>query len=309
MLSDLAAAPSSSHDHEPLVTIGMPIYNAGRYLRPAVVSILQQTLADWELIIIDDGSSDGAAEGIRDICDSRIKVLQDGLNRGLAARLNQAIDLARGRYFARMDQDDISYPERLARQLAMLEENPELDLVAVRCAAIDADDELVGAMPYALVHEDLCAMPWRGFHLPHPTWMGRTGWFRRYRYASPGPYFCEDQELLLRSYLGSRFATLPEILFAYRVRTKINWNKSVKTRTTLLRIQLRYFIGMLQLHIGLLAAMMFVARVAKDSLNVIVQNRGFSGFHRYHAVVLEANDKLRWRAISNQLALTGKPFE
>lgn len=304
-MSDLAANPSNSHDHEPLITIAMPIYNAGRYLRPAVVSILQQTLADWELIIIDDGSSDGATETIRDIRDSRIRILRDGSNRGLAARLNEAIDLARGRYFARMDQDDISYPERLAHQLTMLEQHPEVDLVAVRCVAIDADDELVKALPYALAHEDLCAMPWRGFHLPHPTWMGRIGWFRRYRYASPGPYFCEDQELLLRSYLGSRFATLPEILFAYRVRSTINWKKSFKTRKTLFGIQFRHFFAMRQFHYGLLSAMAFVARTAMDVLNAFGQRLGGLGIHRHQAVALATNEQSRWLHVLATLNSTG----
>lgn len=303
----MAESFQGRRDREPLVTIAMPIYNAGKYLRPAIVSVVQQTFPDWELIVIDDGSSDNAAEDVRDICDPRIRILRDGLNKGLAARLNEAIDLGRGRYFARMDQDDISYPERLARQLAMLEQNPELDLVAVRCVAIDGDNELVGALPYALTHEEICASPWMGFHLPHPTWLGRMKWFRRHRYASPGPYFCEDQELLFRSYPGSRFATVPEILFAYRVRTKINWRKSVKTRKTLLGIQLRYFFLMRKFKFAFLAALGFVARVAMDSLNAIAQSTGsLVGFHRHDSVAVEANEKQRWHAVSNKLVLGGK---
>lgn len=282
----------------PQITIAMPIYNAGSYLRPAVLSILQQTIADWELIIIDDGSSDGSSESIGDIQDLRVRVLADGLNRGLAARLNEAIDLARGRYLARMDQDDISYPERLARQLAMLEQNSELDLVACRCVSIDAKNRLVGALPHALTHEKLCARPWAGFYLPHPTWMGRIEWFRRHRYASPGPYGCEDQELLLRTFRDSRFATVPEILFAYRVRTKIDWGKSLKARSTLLGIQLRYFAAARQSHFGLLAALAFVARVALDSLNFF----GNFGIHRQSAGVVEANEESRWLTILDRLA-------
>ncbi len=152
--------PPQDAGSKPLITLAMPVHNAGRYLRPAVVSVLQQTFPDWELIIIDDGSLDGAVEAIRDIHDARIKVLSDGMNKGLAARLNEAIDLARGRYFARMDADDISYPDRLAKQLTLLEQNPEIDLCAVRCVAIDAEDELVGILPYALTHEALYARPW-----------------------------------------------------------------------------------------------------------------------------------------------------
>lgn len=296
-------------DHAPLVTIAMPIYNAGSDLRPAVLSILQQTLSDWELLIIDDGSSDGAAESISDIRDPRIRVLRDGLNRGLAARLNEAIDLARGRFFARMDQDDISYPERLTRQLAALEQSREIDLCAVRCMAIDANGEPVGAMPYALAHEALCARPWAGFYLPHPTWFGRMEWFRRHRYASPGPYFCEDQELLLRSYRDSRFVVLPEILFAYRVRDRINWGKSVKTRKTLAAVQLRHFFALRQYVFAFLAAVAFVARIAMDSLNALAHNFGSRGLHRQRAVAIEADQMLRWREISNQLALAGKRFE
>jgi glycosyltransferase involved in cell wall biosynthesis len=135
-------------DTPPLVTVAMPVFNAGRHLRPAVISIILQTFTDWELLVIDDGSSDGAVDDILDLDDARIRILRDGSNRGLAARLNEAIDLARGHYFARMDQDDISYPERLARQVDMLEQSPALDLCAVRCAAINFENELVGALPY-----------------------------------------------------------------------------------------------------------------------------------------------------------------
>lgn len=294
---------------EPLVTIAMPVYNAGRYLRPAVISILQQTVADWELFVIDDGSSDGAVEGIRDLPDARIRVLRDGLNKGLAARLNEAIDLARGRFFARMDQDDVSYPERLARQLTLLERNPEIDLCAVRCVAIDADDELVGIMPHALTHEAICASPWIGFHLPHPTWLGRIEWFRRHRYASPGPYFCEDQELLLRSYRDSRFAATPEILFAYRVRNSINWAKSVKTRRTLFRLQLHRFLAARQYAFCVLAAAAAAARIVMDSLNALAQKLGGRGYQRHDAAPIEPGVRQRWRQIATDLPHAGARFE
>lgn len=301
-MADTADGISAAPNGDPAITIAMPVYNAGVYLRPAIVSILRQTVTDWELIIIDDGSSDGAVEAIRDLRDSRLKVLRDGLNKGLAARLNEAIDMARGRYFGRMDQDDISYPERLKCQLTVLEQNPELDVVATRCVAIDGDHEIVGAMPYALTHHDLCAKPWLGFHFAHPTWLGKIEWFRRYRYASPGPYFCEDQELLLRSYRTSRFATVPENLFAYRVRNRISWGKSVKTRKTLLGIQLRHFLGRKQLQYGLLATMAFVARVAMDSLNALAQSWGsLASIRRHDSVAVEASEKQRWRAISSKL--------
>ena len=95
-------------DTAPLLSVGMPIFNAGKHLRLAVLSIIHQTFSSWELLIFDDGSTDNALESLSDLKDPRIRIFSDGLNKGLAVRLNEAIDMARGHYFARMDQDDVS---------------------------------------------------------------------------------------------------------------------------------------------------------------------------------------------------------
>lgn len=248
----------------PLVTVAMPTYNAGKYLRLAVLSIVKQTFTDWELLIVDDGSTDDALKDIADISDPRIRVFQDGENKGLAARLNECIDLARGQYFSRMDQDDVSYPERLMRQVGLLEEDPALDVIVVRAITIDENNKVIGLFPSALTHEEICAKPWRGFYFPHPTWMGRITWFRKYRYTVPGPYFCEDQELLLRSYRNSRFAALDAILFAYRVRTKVNWEKLARTRRTVFIAQLRHFFNLKAWCFLLLAIAAFIGKIGSD---------------------------------------------
>ncbi|MFI3157660.1 MAG: glycosyltransferase [Methylococcaceae bacterium] len=253
----------------PLVTVAMPVYNAGKYLRLAVLSIINQTFTNWELLIIDDGSTDTAVQDIADIDDARIRIFRDGLNRGLAARLNEAAGMARGRYLARMDQDDVSYPERFARQLAILQNDAELDLLATRAITIDENDQATGLFPFALSHQEICAKPWRGFYFPHPTWMGKIEWFHKHRYTVPGPFFCEDQELLLRSYRDSRWATLDEILFAYRIRNKVNWQKLAKTRLTVFIVQLRHFAGSGQWHFVLAATAAFVAKLSSDLLKRI----------------------------------------
>lgn len=287
----------------------MPVFNAGRYLRLAVSSIVSQSFADWELLIIDDGSTDDAIAGITDIADPRIRVIRNPRNLGLAATLNVGIDLARGEYFARMDQDDVSYPQRLARQVEILESDRDLDLVGVRCLAIDADNRVVGALPFVITHEALCASPWRGFYLPHPTWMGRIGWFRRHRYASPGPYLCEDQELLLRSYRSSSFATIPEILFAYRVRGRIDWRKAFRTRRTVMWIQVRHFAGMRQWHFASLAVIVFFARVAIDARNVLARLSGRDGAQRYHAVPADTGELERWQGVLGPMKSAGTKLE
>ncbi len=254
---------------QPLVTVAMPIYNAGKYLRLAVFSILEQTYLHWELLIIDDGSTDNALASIADIQDARIHIYRDGQNKGLAARLNECIDLARGDYIARMDQDDVSYPERFAEQLSFLQSHPETDLLATRSITIDEHDQFTGLFPYNLNHEEICAQPWRGFYFPHPTWMGKSAWFRKHYYAFPAPYFCEDQELLLRSYQTSQLATLDQILFAYRIKSLVNWKKRLKTQQTILIMQLHHFVKQRQYHFYLFAIFVFMGRFANAILNVI----------------------------------------
>lgn len=225
----------------PLLTVAMPIFNAGHHLRLAVLSIINQSFKDWELLIFDDGSTDNSVQSLADIDDPRIHIFNDGLNKGLAARLNEAIDMARSQYFARMDQDDVSYPERFSKQLALLHSNSELDVVAASAITISDDNEMTGLLPCPVSHEAICARPWQGFCFAHPTWMGKTVWFRKFKYKIPGPYFCEDQELLLRSYRESKFGSTKESLFAYRIRDTKNLSRTLKTRWTFFQIQVHYF--------------------------------------------------------------------
>jgi len=248
----------------PLVTVAMPVFNAGKYLKMAVLSIVKQTFTNWELIIIDDGSTDDALQNIADIKDDRILFLKDGINKGLAERLNEAIDMARGQYFARMDQDDVSYPERFEHQIKALQNDPELDMIAVRSIAVSEHDEPIRPCPYKISHKKICARPWQGFYLAHPTWMGKIDWFRKYRYAVPAPFFCEDQELLLRSYSQSKFGSVDEILFGYRIKNKDNWNKLIKTRVTVLKVQVRHFLKAHQAYYCFLAIMIFIGRFFFD---------------------------------------------
>lgn len=202
----------------PIVSIVLPVYNGGTTLPVALASIYRQTFREWELILIDDGSTDGCMTGFSSP-DNRVRVVQDGRNLGLAARLNQGIDLARGRYLARMDQDDVAYPGRLEAQVRFLEEHSGVDVAATRALIFRNDGSAVGLFPFRGTHAEICAAPWRGFYFPHPTWMGRIEWFRRHRYRLPEIVRAEDQELLLRSYSASRFACLPEVLMGYRQTT------------------------------------------------------------------------------------------
>lgn len=291
----------AQQNKSPLVTVAMPIYNAGDYLRLAVLSIVKQTFQNWELLIIDDGSTDNAFRNIADIKDVRIRILRDSTNKGLAARLNECIDLARGKYFARMDGDDVSYPERLMRQVMWFEKNCAFDLVAVRAITIDENNKITGLFPSAITHDEICAKPWRGFYFPHPTWMGKIEWFRKYRYTIPAPYFCEDQELLLRSYRDSTFGTVDEALFAYRVRGKVDQRKLSKTRRTVLNLQLPHFSSLNQWHFVLLATAAFVGKRSGD----LVNRAGIGTFQPMRGVV-DATVESKWNTILACLATESK---
>lgn len=201
---------------EPLVSIGMPVFNCENTLRSAINSILNQTYSNWELILIDDGSNDQTLSVAKSFNDSRIKVISDGLNQQLPSRLNQIIALSKGKYFARMDGDDISYPDRLQAQVEYLENHPDVDLLGTQILIFDGDGNPRGMSALTKSHQEICCRPWAGFSLAHPTWMGKLEWFRTHRYRERAIRM-EDYDLLLRTYKTSRFACLPQILLGYRV--------------------------------------------------------------------------------------------
>jgi glycosyltransferase involved in cell wall biosynthesis len=167
------------------------------------------------LIVIDDGSSDPGSIIVEGFHDERIRLIRESFSAGLAARLNQAVALSRGEFIARMDADDISFPQRLCRQVARLREDPQLDLVGCGAVVFTSGGELIGEMPIGLDHRDIVARPFVGFPFPHPTWCGRADWFRNNLYDSKLRY-AEDQDLLLRSFRHSKLAGLDTILLGYR---------------------------------------------------------------------------------------------
>ena len=204
---------TSSH-YQPMVSIGMPVFNCAGTIAQAISSILNQTFNDWELLIIDDGSTDNTMEIAASFDDPRIIVTRGGENKRLPTRLNECISRAKGRFFARMDGDDIAYPGRLQCQLEYLQSHHEVDLVGGWVVVFRNDGTAFGAVRGPLTHKQICAHSWKGMPIPHSTWMGKIEWFRRNHY----PTFAasEDQELLFRTYQKSRFANVPQVVLGYR---------------------------------------------------------------------------------------------
>jgi len=228
----------------PRVSIILPVFNGGATLLSAVKSVVDQSYLDWELIIVDDGSTDDCVNPITQLNDLRIRVYSDGLRKGLAARLNEGIDWSSGLYIARMDADDLCFSDRIQKQVDYLDAHQEIDLVATKAVGFSMRETGLsfGVLPYREKHEELSRSPWGGIYMPHPSWMGRAAWFRKYRYRMPEVLRAEDQELLLRAMPESRYYCLPEILLAYR-QGSLQLQKSLLTRRELFKCQLKIFLG------------------------------------------------------------------
>lgn len=260
---------------KPMVTVALAVLNGGKVLEKAVCSVLNQSWPHWELLLLDDGSTDGAIDRLPFLTDPRIVVIRDGQNLGLATRLNQAVAMAKGKYFARMDHDDLCHPERFALQIAFLDGHPEVDLLATKCLSIDEQDRLVGMLPSAICHADICRRPWQGFYMAHPSWMGRTEWFRHNAYQDPAPYRCEDQELLLRAHYLSCYHTLPERLLAYRIRSHTPWRKQFRTRLAMGKMKAKHFIERGLLVNVFLSCLIEFVRICRDGLNTFLHMPSF----------------------------------
>jgi glycosyltransferase involved in cell wall biosynthesis len=135
----VALGSTSMHTHVPSVSVVMSVWNGLPHVHDAVRSILGQTFSDFELIVIDDGSTDGSGAALAGVTDDRLRLYRHPENLGLTKRLNEAIGYARGRYIARMDADDECHPERFARQVAFLDTHPSVGLVGSFCKSVGID--------------------------------------------------------------------------------------------------------------------------------------------------------------------------
>lgn len=227
-------------ENSPLVSVILPVYNGGPDLSLAIQSIEKQTYKNWELILMDDGSTDGSLDLMKEFIDPRIKLFSDGVNKGLSQRLNEAVSKTKGQYIARMDADDIAFSERLEVQVNFLQKNKDIDLVGCRAVAFRGNGDVIGLLPFTTDHKSMTAQIWRNIPLPHPTWMGKASWFKENPYAYPEVRRSEDQELLLRTHSFSQFACLPDVLFGYR-QGPFNFRLTMIARKALYIEQVRYF--------------------------------------------------------------------
>jgi glycosyltransferase involved in cell wall biosynthesis len=197
------------------VTIGLPVYNCEATVLKTLRSIFAQTYSDWELVIVDDGSTDRSAEILRAVRDPRVTVLSDGKNLGLVPRLNQIIAYSGRPFICRMDADDLMHPERVERQMAFFAENPSVDVVGTMAISIDDDDR-----PYRLRSgntaglRDPVSVLQRG-GLIHASIIAKREWCAANPYSDDYPR-AEDFELWLRTCQTSHLAQLDKPLYYNR---------------------------------------------------------------------------------------------
>jgi glycosyltransferase involved in cell wall biosynthesis len=199
--------------HSPPVTVGIPFYNNGKSLLNAVKSIFAQTFQDWELILVDDGSTDGSLDVALSIDDPRVRVLpRDGKNRRLAARLNQIAQAARGEFIARMDADDMSHPQRLAKQLAFFEAHKDIDVLGTSMYVLNQQMQPTCKIIVPETHDLISKNRFKNVPMAHATVVAKAEWFRRWPYNEKCP-ITQDQELWMRSLSRSNFANIAESLY------------------------------------------------------------------------------------------------
>jgi len=202
----------------PQISVVMPVRDGARWLGEAIRSVQDQTLGDFELIIIDDGSTDDSARIMEASApnDPRIRTIrQERL--GLVPALNRGLADSRGRLIARLDADDYAHAERLARQTEYLDRHPEIGLLGTWADRIDEQGSITGALKPATRAEQLEALLVRMNPFLHSSIMMRNAVLRKVGYYRPAFEGAEDYDLWLRMSEVTKIANLPECLLRYRL--------------------------------------------------------------------------------------------
>jgi len=203
----------------PLVSVVMPTYNGEKFLRPAIESILSQTFRDFELIVIDDASTDSTPNILREFHDERIALLRNERNLGIAGATNRGLAAARGEYIALQDHDDISLPQRLQTEVAFLSAHPDIAVVGSAATLIDDDGAAYADFPLPCDEIDI---KWRLLFVGDPfhytsIMARRSALLEIGGYAEdPAFQFSEAYEPFSRIAMHHRVANLPEILVLWR---------------------------------------------------------------------------------------------
>ena len=200
----------------PLVSVIMPVFNASRYLPEALESLAGQTFQDFEVVVVDDGSSDNSYEILQNFSKINLRIFRQQ-NAGVGAALARACEEAQGVFLARMDADDRAMPTRLERQVAFLQKNPEVGLLGTAISRINDLGNPLGNLFFPKDHNFICKRLIARNLFCHPTVIMRADLVSRAGGYNPSRRVLDDYDLWLRMVGISKMANLDEILLEYRV--------------------------------------------------------------------------------------------
>ncbi|GIQ58567.1 glycosyl transferase [Flavobacterium collinsii] len=226
----------------PKITVLMPVYNCEPFIKEAIDSILNQTFSNFEFIIIDDASTDSTVSIIKTYNDPRIKLIIKPDNLGLTNSLNYGLSIAKGEYIARMDGDDISLPERFAKQVVFLDKNPETVLIGAYFKII-GKDKIITVPEY---HEDIKLAMLKDCCIGHPTVMMRKSCLDKFslRYDEKKEP-AEDYDLWTRFLNVGKLYNLQEVLLNYRVHnSQVSHKRNEQQINTALEIKVNLLMNL-----------------------------------------------------------------
>lgn len=227
--------------NQPLISVLMPVFNAAKYVEVAVNSVLSQTYSNFELIIIDDGSTDKSWTTLKKLAkkDKRILIYQNRINSGIGYTRKELANLAKGKLAAIMDSDDVMFPDRLAIQSEFLQKHPKIVVVGGQCVTIDEKGNESGYKKFPLKHEAIYSMMFTRMSIQQPASMINLSlvpkdfpWYDN----SVSPV--EDLDNLFHLFRSGKFANVPENVLYYRVYPTSNSLKNIK-RTFWLTMKVR----------------------------------------------------------------------
>jgi glycosyltransferase involved in cell wall biosynthesis len=204
----------------PGLSVVMPVHNALPHLDAAVQSILGQSFADFEFVILDDASTDGSRERLRHLAalDPRIRLIEADEKLGPVASSNKVAEAAKAPVVARMDADDISYPDRLGEQLRILHNDPEAGVVASLCDTIDSDGRILRQPEAWRLSRPSPFVPFA-----HGSMMYRRALFEQVGGYRPECIYWEDQDLMVRMAAVAKVLVIPHPLYQVRL-----WSRSTR---------------------------------------------------------------------------------
>lgn len=216
--------------NKPLISVVMPAHNAQKYISGAIESILNQTFNNFELIIINDSSTDRTLTIVKSFSkkDSRIRIVNNDTRFNIARTLNKGIALAKSNIIARMDADDIAFPERLERQYKVITSSKNIAVIGSNIVIIDAGGSEKGTRNYPHLSKDLKKCLFRYSPFAHPVVMFRKNMFEEVGGYNPKYSPTEDLDLWFRLGRKHEFKSIPEPLLKYRIYERSSSHKAIK---------------------------------------------------------------------------------